>query len=166
MMFKSEVITTWFVVMIIFLLLDQMKSIKISDFISLKSLSILELAITLFILLVLIEIMIYFLEVIVILSLGLLFYFSLLMMLISLTLSAESLKKCFFNLNNIFDVTLRSLSIRKLVEIRVQIYQLILFILLQLGQNIFAWPERNRQQNPGNASLFILIFFSKSCIVG
>ena len=75
MMFKSDVVATWFVVMIIFLLSDQMKLIKISDFISLRSLFMLELAITLFILLVLIGIMIHFLEgsFIVILSLGLLF---------------------------------------------------------------------------------------------
>ena len=68
--------------------------------------------------------------------------------------------KCFFDLNNNFDVTLGSLSIGKLIEIRVQIYWLILFILLQLGQNIFAWSERDRQKNSRNAGLFILTLFS------
>ena len=114
MMFKSEVTATLFVITIILLLLVQIKLIKISNFMSLRNLFILvthmlDLAITLSMLLVPIRIMICLLEssFIVILSIDF------------INLVNQKFEKCFFDLNNIFDITLGGLSIRRLVEISI-----------------------------------------------
>ena len=52
--------------------------------------------------------------------------------------------KYIFDLDNIFDIVLESLSIRGLVKIRVWIWCLILFEILQLGQNTCAWLGEDR----------------------
>ena len=116
MMFKSEVTATLFIITIILLLLVQIKLIKISNFMSLRSLFILvaymlDLAITLSTLLVFIRIMICFLK-------------SLFMVILSIdfiNLVNQKFEKCFFDLNNVFDITFGGLSIRKLVEINILI---------------------------------------------
>ena len=52
--------------------------------------------------------------------------------------------KYIFDLDNIFDIVLESLSIKRLVEIRVWIWCLIHFEILQLGQNTCAWLGGDR----------------------
>ena len=52
--------------------------------------------------------------------------------------------KYIFDLDNIFDIVLESLSIKGLVKIRVWIWCLILFEILQLGQNTCAWLGGDR----------------------
>ena len=56
----------------------------------------------------------------------------------------QDFRKYIFDLDNIFDIVLESLSIRELVKIRVWIWCLILFEILQLGQNNCAWLGGDR----------------------
>ena len=146
-MLRLEAAATLLVVMSSLLLLDQMKLMKILDFILFKILLMLEtwafaFTITFLELFDPIEIISFFKRpFIVMLSLGLFFWFELLITLYILEiLSAES----FGNISLIFTIIIWCLGIRGSGWLGIFCQSLVFLEKIWFGQNALTWPRKNR----------------------